>query len=77
MKLRRYWGVLVLGLALMTGCVDSTAAGECIGVSDDEVPTLRYKVNAQNVVVAIIFSETVVIPLVVLFTNVKCPVGPR
>jgi len=68
----------LLLLALMLGaCTSSTRYGECIGVTDDPDPTLVYHVPANNVVVAVIFSETIVVPLVVLFSEVKCPIGKK
>lgn len=70
----------LLCIALMTtmlvGCTSKTEYGSCIGITEKENPTLHYKVSAWNVFLAIVFSETIIVPVLVLADEVSCPVGP-
>lgn len=65
-------------LALMlTGCTSSTPLGPCIGINDQENEKLQYSYSAWNVAMGAVFSETIVVPLVVVFAELKCPVSTR
>lgn len=71
---------LILALMLvtaLTGCTGSTQYGPCIGAFDVEDPALRYQVSLGNVVLACVFSETLIVPAVVVLTRTKCPEGKR
>lgn len=68
--------ILALLLAL-TGCRSRTQYGECVGIADDPDPALVYKVSKRNVIVAVLFFETGIVPLVVLLTQTRCPVGRK
>ncbi len=74
--MKRLLGLLLL-ISFMSGCTSSTEHGECIGILDDPKPNLRYDYNGGNILLAIIFSETIVVPLVVVFDDLKCPVGVK
>ena len=67
---------VVLSCIFLTGCETRTEYGECVGLGEDQNPTLHYKVSAQNVVVGILFSEMIAPPAVVLLSETYCPVGP-
>jgi hypothetical protein len=70
--------IAVLALmALLAGCENSTKYGDCIGIGDEEQHNLHYRVSGLNVVMGVIFSETIVVPAVVLFSDLKCPTGVR
>jgi hypothetical protein len=71
--------ILLIALAAMflAGCTSHTEYGECIGVADDKDPALHYKIDVWNAVLAGIFFETIVVPVVVLATEISCPVGKR
>lgn len=69
--------VLCLLLASLTGCESQTRYGQCVGVLDDKDPTKVYKASVLNIVLGIIFVETVVVPAVVLLTELQCPVGSK
>lgn len=69
--------VLIVSLLSLTACTNSTEYGECIGINDQENPALHYKYSAWNIALAIIFSETIFVPLIVIFDDLKCPEGPR
>jgi hypothetical protein len=67
--------ITLLALAFtMSGCVSHTSGGECIGALDDKVPGVQYKISGRNVLIALLFSETIVIPVVVVLTDLQCPV---
>lgn len=68
--------MLALGLA-QSACTSSTAYGECLGVNEDQDTGLRYKVSAENVVLAAIFSETIFVPIIVVVNETYCPVGRK
>ena len=76
--MKKIFACLFACFALATSaCTSSTDYGQCIGVAEEANPSLEYGVSAKNVVLAVIFSETVVVPAVVIFSEVKCPVGKK
>jgi hypothetical protein len=62
-------------VATLTGCTTKTQFGECIGITDKEKPEYVYKVSAWNIFLGVIFSETIVVPVVVAVDDLKCPVS--
>lgn len=68
---------LLLATFLFTACTSSTKHGECIGALSTPDPTLRYEYDLGNIILAVIFSETIVVPLIVVFDDLKCPVGEK
>lgn len=68
---------LILSLVLLSACTSKTDFGPCIGVTDDKNPKLDYKVSTWNVIVGVTFFELVAPPLVILFTEIQCPIGPK
>ena len=69
----------VVALALLGGaaCTTETNLGQCIGVADDEDPRFRYKVSAWILCVDIFFIETLVVPIIGVVDDFKCPVAVR
>lgn len=67
----------ILIAASLSACTSSTEYGDCIGVAEDEDPTLSYSVDTGNIVLAVIFSEMIFPPLIVLLSETKCPTGPK
>jgi len=64
-------------LCMTVGCTSKTKYGPCIGINDQENAKLQYSYSAWNVAMGAIFSETIVVPLVVVFAELKCPVSAR
>jgi hypothetical protein len=62
---------------LAAGCTTRTEYGECIGVLQDKKPDLEYKLSGWNTFLAVIFSETIVVPIVVVADDFQCPVGKK
>ncbi len=69
--------IAAFAVVTMLGCTSSTEHGDCIGVAEDEDPTLKYEVDTGNIVLAVIFSEMIFPPLIVLLSETKCPVDPK
>jgi hypothetical protein len=70
--------LLVAAFALaLTSCTTQTPYGKCIGIDDDQEPTLRYKVSPWNAVVGVVFSETVIVPVYTVLKDIQCPVGKK
>ena len=65
---------LLLSFLTFAGCTCSNSKGDCIGLANDPVPGVTYKASTRNIVLGIVFSETVVVPAVVVLTDLKCPV---
>jgi hypothetical protein len=69
--------VLFAVVAAATACTSSTKYGDCIGVNDTQSQKLRYRTSTKNIVLAVIFLETIIVPIVVVADELSCPVGPR
>lgn len=68
---------VVAGLVLLAGCESERPLGKCIGLNDTPRPELRYEYSTTNIVMAFIFSETVVVPVIVVFNELECPAERR
>ncbi len=67
--------VFILIISL-TACESSTSYGDCIDVQRNEAKSnLHYKISTQNVIVSVIFIETLWVPIYVLLEETYCPVG--
>lgn len=64
-------------LLILSGCTSKTQYGDCVGITDEKDPTLVYHVDGLNVAVAVILSETIVVPIVVLASQLQCPVAHK
>jgi hypothetical protein len=62
---------------LASGCTSRTEHGECIGAFDEGVPDLQYKLSIKNTVLAVLFSETIFVPVIVVANEARCPVGKK
>lgn len=69
--------IFVLLIMLITGCTSATKYGECVGLLDTKDPNLYYETKTSNVVLAVVFSETVVVPLFVVLKQYQCPIGNK
>jgi hypothetical protein len=70
--------ILCAAIAILAaGCTTKTEYGECIGVLQDKKPDLEYKLSGWNTFLAIVFSETIVVPIVVVADEFQCPVGKK
>lgn len=71
--------ILLIAIAAMflAGCTTRTQYGECVGIGDDKNPALHYKADVWNVFLGIVFVETVIVPLIVVFDETYCPVSAK
>jgi len=69
--------LVIMVLALLSGCTTRTEYGQCVGVIEDRDPKLVYKLSIWNTVLAIVFSETIFVPIVVLANSTLCPEGTK
>ena len=60
-------------MGLLAGCTESTEYGPCVGLADKPNPTLLYKTSAWNIIMGIIFCQTIVVPVVVIAGDFSCP----
>ena len=59
----------------LVSCTSSTDLGECAGVGETRDPSLVYETDVGNIIIAVFFSSTVIIPAVVVFDELWCPVA--
>lgn len=69
--------ILVLLALSLSGCASRTEFGECVGINDEPLPNLQYRYSTRNIVLGTIFIETLFVPLIVVFNEIKCPVGAK
>lgn len=60
---------------VVSGCTCSNSKGKCIGLAsmDEKKPNVTYSYSGWNIFLAVVFSETLVVPAVVVLDNLKCP----
>lgn len=58
---------------LLAGCTSRMPLGECVGINGQKDPKLHYEYNATNIVVGLIFVESIVVPIVVVLDELECP----
>ena len=77
--------LMILPLFLLTACKsevtlpNETQPVQCVGFNslDQKDSTIVYKISAQNLVVAIIFSELIAPPVIVALDELWCPVARK
>jgi len=60
---------------MLSACTETTEFGNCIGALGPEDPELIYKYDAWNIAIGIVFSETMIVPIMVALDGYKCPVA--
>ena len=61
----------------LTGCDSETKYGECVGLMDDKDPKLTYVYDKSNIFWAVLLSETLVVPVIVVLDRLQCPIHRR
>jgi len=69
--------LFVVLLLLTSACTSSTEFGDCVGLAEDKDSSLVYEVDVGNVVWAILLSETIVVPVIVILSETVCPTGRK
>ena len=67
----------VLIVIFFSGCTSKTEFGDCVGIGDDKDPALVYKLNATNLVLAIVGWELIAPPIIVAVDETFCPVAKK
>lgn len=71
----KYVMITTIIIFLLSGCISRTSFGPCIGILDERDPHLIYKASGWNIAMAIIFVETVFVPIIVVVDQTLCPTG--
>ena len=64
---------LVLTLTAQA-CKTESATGPCVGLADEKDDGIKYELSYRNLWLALIFSETLIVPFVVITKQLECPV---
>ena len=71
----------LLSVTALAGCDESKTIENkvvpCVGAFDEKDPNYVYKMSGWNVAMAIVFSELIVPPIVVLVDETFCPIRRR
>lgn len=68
---------LILAALMLSSCTTRTIHGDCVGVLEPKDPTLTYSYDGPNIFLAVLLSETVIVPLLVVFKHLECPDGKK
>ena len=68
--------VLLMLCLSLTSCTTSNRAGKCVGVmsKENKIPNKEYSMSGWNVFLSVLFAETLIVPGVVVFYYLECPV---
>lgn len=71
--------LLMLFMLCFSGCRKDTRYGECVGVltASSHDPNLKYETSFRNAVLAVVFIETVVVPVLIVGWMLFCPVDEK
>ena len=58
-------------------CRTETEYGKCVGLNDQRDSTLVYRGSTRNIVIAVVFVETIFVPVIVALNEYACPVARR
>jgi hypothetical protein len=67
----------LLCLICLAGCTKRTQFGDCVGLMDTEDAKLNYDYSKWNIFVGILFSETLVVPVLIIAKGYECPMGVK
>lgn len=69
--------VNILLIFFLTACTSSTEFGKCIGVDTIGKEELEYKISIKNSVIALLFAETIIVPIIVISDEIYCPIARK
>ena len=69
--------LLISTIFAASGCVNETRYGNCVGLLEEKDPALVYNASVQNIVLAVVFSETIIVPIVVALDGIECPTAKK
>jgi hypothetical protein len=68
---------IVLAALLSASCKSDTEYGECVGMLEERDPRLTYEPSVHNIVLAVVFVETIFVPVLVVLEEHSCPTGRK
>lgn len=68
---------LLLSLIALGACSSKNELGDCVGVLNNKNPNLNYNLSVWNIIMAGVFSETLIVPAVVVLNQLECPVSKK
>jgi len=67
--------IVALLAVMLSACTEATEFGDCIGLNGPVDSELIYEYDAWNIAMGVIFSETLIVPIVVALDGYKCPIA--
>jgi hypothetical protein len=64
----------LLVLMIAQACTTQVNGKPCVGIMDEKEPNVKYEFSAGNIFLALLFSETLFVPALVLTKRLECPV---
>lgn len=70
--------LICLLLVFTVSCAKKTPYGDCVGIDkNNSNPSLNYEINTRNLLLGIIFLETIIVPFYVATDYIYCPVSKK
>lgn len=69
--------VSLIMLLSLTACVGRTQYGECVGALGEKNPKYYYEYSGWNIAAAVLLGGSVLVPAIVVFDRLKCPVAVK
>jgi hypothetical protein len=66
--------IILITATLLTGCRSEVNKIPCVGLNGKKQAGVEYEYSTLNIVLGIIFVETVIVPVVVVLDRLECPV---
>ena len=68
---------LTTSILISSGCTEETSFGPCVGLDDEKNPDLVYNISTRNMILSVIFIETIFVPVIVALDETYCPVAKK
>lgn len=71
--------IMMVAMLALSGCQYDNRHGECVGLMQEDlkVQDMSYNYSVRNIVLAVVFSQTIFVPIIVALTALQCPTGPK
>lgn len=76
----RFAKLFVASLLMLTACQENSVidgkTAPCVGIDyAQRNPDYQYCLSTRNVILAVIFSETIIVPAIVILEEAYCPIA--